>query len=183
MSVVNSLYKKKQGFTLIELLIVVLIMGVVYKLALHSFTNLKQFQKGKLLSLSSLKQQLSQYDFETKARVVCYNDCSTCKIILDGKKELSIDPFLKGKRPVSYRYDDEVDEFIEKEIEPYYDKGGIEHMSCFSFRIFKNGSSQQIYVQEGKKVYWLGDYFTVLVYDSLEAAKNDRIILHQKALL
>lgn len=157
-------------------------MGIVYKLALNSLAEIKQVQEGKKLTLANLKQQLLKYDFENEARVVCFNDCFTCKVILDQKKEIDIKPFL-NKTVSLYKYDNELAQMRQQDAKNYFDKDNIEKQSCFSFRIFKNGASEQLYVKEGKKVYWLGDYFETKVYDSLDSAKQARENLIQKALL
>jgi len=172
---------RKQAFTLIELLIVVIIIGIVYTLAINSLNDIKRFQEGKKITLSNLKEQLFSYEFDKEIRIVCFDDCLTCKVIIDREKEISIDPFL-DKDIVIYRYDNELAQMVREEIEPYF-SSEKEERSCFSFRIYKNGSSEQIYVQKGKRVYWLGDYFKTKVYDSLDDAKKARADLAQKALL
>ena len=173
---------KRRGFSLVELLIVVVVMGIVYKFTLNSLSDIEQSQHQTKLNLLNLKKKLLQYDFENQARVVCYNDCFTCKVILDNKKEIDIEPFL-SQEVVLYSYDNELAEFVEKENEPYFNKENVEKQSCFSFRVFKNGSSEQLYVQSEGKVYWLGDYFKIKVYDSLKDAKEYKENLLQKALL
>jgi hypothetical protein len=59
----------------------------------------------KKLSIDNLKNFLLQYDFEKEVRIVCIDECSECRVILDKDEEKVLSGVLFNKAPQLYRYD------------------------------------------------------------------------------
>ena len=160
----------KKAFSLIELLIVILIIGVVYTLSVGSFEKVKD--ESKKLTLQNLKEYLQDLPHEKSAEILCLDDCSMCKILVDGKKIRELDDFL-DKSVKSYRYDfsygmvelDKVDDV------------------CFSYEIDKKGVGQQVLVEFKNKFYDYSTYLTpVSIYSSLQEARDAKEQLVQEVL-
>lgn len=171
----------KKAFTLIELVLVVIIMGVVYMFAISSLEKVKQLSHNDIPTLQNLKRFLLQKEFEKKARFVCFEECEQCSVILDKKAEETITGFFQ-KQPKIYRYDATLG-MEQIQSEPYFDADGIQHQTCFSYTIYKDGTSDQIFVEEGGSIYDYGEYFDdVKLYDSIEEAQEKKEALLQKVL-
>ncbi|MBA1437558.1 MAG: prepilin-type N-terminal cleavage/methylation domain-containing protein [Epsilonproteobacteria bacterium] len=157
----------KKGFSLIELLIVIVIIGVVYTLVitkLHTVNN----QEAEQLTLQTLKSYVAKFLGEANgAQVLCFEDCERCELYVDGVKRADL-PKLVSKDVRIYRYDQT---FGMQEVIPelFFDKEGLEEELCFSFKFFKEGVTQQYYIEDDGKVYDYTDPFSDLkVYETLE---------------
>ncbi len=172
----------KRAFTLIELILVVVIMGVVYMFAISSLDQIKAKSQEKLPTLLNLKSFLLAQDFEKEARLVCFEDCGRCSVVLDGKTVQNIDSFFTSP-PKLYRYDATLG-MEEIESDPFFDEDGIQKEVCFSYRIYKDGIGDQVLLEYGNKVYDYSNYFDdVTVYDSVDEAKRYKESLLHKVLL
>jgi prepilin-type N-terminal cleavage/methylation domain-containing protein len=171
----------RSGFSLLELLIVIVIMGVVYTLGVENLQKLSPTAQEKKLSLQNLKNFLLQYDFAQEARIVCIDTCSECRVILDKKEQKSV-PRLFQKTPVLYHFDPVVG-YETTEAVPYFDEEGVEHDTCFSYTLLKNGVGEQLVVEVPGGVYDLGAYFDTGVYESMERFKENKEALLMKVML
>ena len=170
-----------RAFTLIELIIVVVIIGVVYMFAVGSLEKVKQTSQNTSVSLKNLKRFLLNKEFEKKARLVCFDRCEKCSVVLDGAVSEEIDSFFQTP-PKIYRYTQTLGmEPIDPQ--PFFDQNDVEQQSCFSYTIYKNGIGDQIFVEYKSKVYDYSDYFEdVKVYDSIEEIQNEKEAMLQKVL-
>jgi prepilin-type N-terminal cleavage/methylation domain-containing protein len=160
---------KRRAFSLIELLIVVMIMGVVYTLAVTKFQTVAD--EAKRVSLGTLKIYLQKIPHEKSVKFICLDDCSSCKVIADGKviEKLnnSFDGFLDDSVRV-YRYDiSSGAQEITKEI--YFNSEDVEESVCFSYTVDKKGIGDQVFVEFKDRVYDYTSYFSPIpVYDSVQ---------------
>ena len=173
--------KPKNAFTLIELLIVIVIMGVLYSLALNNLQKVSNSSKEKL-SLKNLKKFLLSFEFEDDAKIVCFNDCRECKLLLDGNEtKQDIKNFIDDSLE-AYKYDFQ-NGITKVTFEPYFDKNDVEQRVCFSYDISKNGVGDQIFVSYQSKVYDFSDYFNgVKVYDDIDEIVNKKESLLNEVL-
>ncbi|MEA3228745.1 MAG: type II secretion system protein [Campylobacterota bacterium] len=164
---IDSRYKK--AFSLIELLIVVLIIGVVYTLAITNFQKVDN--QSIKVNLATLKKYLQTFPSQKNVQFLCLDDCSSCSVLVDGKKDDSLegvfDNFLDDKIEV-YRY-----EFAsgvqEIEHELYFNEENSEESVCFSYKIDKQGIGDQVIIKFREKVYDYTDYSLVApVYESID---------------
>ncbi len=171
---------RRQAFTLMELLIVIVIMGVVYMLAVENLARVTQTEEEPSVTIEGIKSFLGRYAFEDNVRLVCISGCKECKVIIDDKEEREIEA-LFGKDIRIYSYDP-LAGITEKELEPYFNQNGVEEDVCFSYRFFKNGVGEQILIDDGNKVYDLGAYFSVGVYETLDEVSAAKEAVLQKVL-
>lgn len=148
-------------------MIVIVIIGVVYTLAVVQLQNVKDEKF--VPSFLNLKEYLSSFiEGDVKsARLLCLDDCSECGVYVDGKKITSIESFF-DESVALYRYD-----FLLGALEPqdavYFNEEEVQESVCFSFEMYRNSVSEQLFVAYGDKVYDFTSYFEkTLVYDSLE---------------
>jgi len=173
----------KKAFSLIELLIVIVIVGVVYTLAVSSFT--KMGESSTQVTLGNLKEYLQSFQHEKNVKFLCLDDCSSCDIFVDGKvdEELkgSFDNFLDSSVKV-YRYDF-YQGMQESEKEIYFNTEDIEEEVCFSYTVDKKGIGEQVFVEYNKKIYDFSTYFEQTpVYDSLSEVIEAKEMLHSEIL-
>ena len=159
----------KKAFTLIELLIVILIIGVVYTLAIGNFQKVAQPQTR--VTLATLKEYLKGFEYQKKVRFLCLDDCSSCDVFVDGKKQTELegvfDNFIDDSIK-TYRYS-VLDGIVNMEYNPFFDADGIEQDVCFSFSVDKQGVSDQVVVEFNNKVYDYTPYFEkTKIYYSIE---------------
>ena len=160
-----------------ELLIVIMIIGIVYTLAVNSFTKLSD--KKSRVTLLNLKEYLHSFPHLKSVELLCLDDCSSCDVFVDDNKSATIDNFLNEK-VTTYRY-----EFLygytEAQKEVYFNVDDVEEDVCFSYAIKKNGVGDQVLVEFEKKFYDMSTYFsTALVYNSLKDAQEAKENLIQK---
>ncbi len=165
----NSL---KKGFSLIELLIVIVIIGVVYKLAV---INMEKINKPGHIQpdIKHLKDFLLSFEFEKSSQLICTKNCTECKVLLDEKKEKSIKPFFDDTIKV-YTYTKN-EGFFEKELMPVFNQNGVAEDVCFRYKTNKNGIGDQVIVKYKNKIFDFREYFDdVKVYDSLDQLQNKK---------
>ncbi|NPA60273.1 MAG: hypothetical protein GXO30_07410 [Epsilonproteobacteria bacterium] len=155
-------------------MIVIVIMGVVYKLALVSFSSYAQQEKE--LTLKSLKEFLKATPHNSLVKIACYADCSKCRLIVDDNKtQKELDSFI-DEEPTLYRYDPSLGLF-ELPIEPYFEED-IEKDTCFSYTLIEDVGEQIVIKYHGKYYDFTPYVEPVEVYDSvellLEAKANKR---------
>lgn len=157
-------------------------MGIVYTFAIGAIERSKHSKQQQQLSLKNLKSYLAARDFKEEARLVCYDACSRCTLLLDHTKRVKTKPFLSAGVEI-YRYDDQTG-LMQYDSAPYFDADDVEHPSCFSYTMQRNGIGEQLVVSYRGRVYDFGAYFEdVDVYDSLEELQQHKEALRQKALL
>lgn len=157
----------KKAFSLIELLIVIVIIGVVYTLAVQGIQKMNE--KESSLSISTLKEYLTDREYEKSVRLLCLDDCSICDIFVDGKKSQKIEEFLDSEVRF-YRYE-LLYGFIEKEKGTFFNENDVEEDVCFSYTINKEGIGDQVLIEYKESFYDLSPYFSqTLEYSSLEDA-------------
>ena len=181
MSVNSNLFKK--AFSLIELLIVIVIVGVVYTLAVSSFT--KMGDTSTQVSLKNLKEYLQSFQHEKSVKFLCLDDCSSCDIFVDGKiqEEMkgSFDNFLDSSVKVYKHHFYEG--MQESTNEVYFNSEDIEEDVCFSYTVDKKGIGEQVFVEFNKKVYDFSSYFgETPVYNSLSEVTEAKEILNAEVL-
>lgn len=155
-----------RAFSLIELMIVIVIMGSVYMLAVNKFELIKEVTTE--ISMRNLKEYLQKIPHEKSVEILCLNNCSSCDLLVDGKKEAdSIDDFIDASVEV-YRWD-LFSGVQEQSKKVFFNEDGVEKNVCFSFSVDKRGIGDQVLVKFKNKVY---DYTTYLdetpVYASLQ---------------
>lgn len=156
---------QKKAFTLIELIIVVIIMGVVYNLAIVNFNKVNDASEK--LTLLTLKEYLAKLPHEKSSELICLDDCSTCKVVVDGNVTDEIEDFLDESVKV-YRYDDAYGAVL-KELRVYFNSEDVEQSVCFDYKVFSNGVGDQIFVEYKEKYYDFTRYFEKTAqYDSME---------------
>lgn len=157
---------QKKAFTLIELIIVVIIMGVVYKLAIANFNKVDK--RSEKLTLLNLKEYLAKLPHEESSELVCLDDCSVCKVIVDRNVTKEIKDFLDESVKI-YRYDRAYGA-VKKEMRTYFNGEDVEQNVCFDYKVFANGVGDQIFVEYKNRFYDFTNYFErPSVYDSIEA--------------
>ena len=162
---VNS-HLQKKAFTLIELIIVIIIMGVVYKLAIVNFNKVND--ESKKLTLLNLKEYLAKLPYKKSSELLCLDDCSTCKVMVDGNVTQELEDFLDESVKI-YRYDTSYGA-VEKEMRVYFNSEDVEQNVCFDYKVFANGVGDQIFVEYKNRFYDFTTYFEkTAVYDSMEA--------------
>lgn len=173
----------KKAFSLIELLIVIVIIGVVYTLAVGSFA--KMGDASTQVTLKNLKEYLQSFEYEKSVKFLCFDDCSSCDIVVDGKinEEMkgSFDGFLDSSVKV-FRYDfyQGMQEYTN---EVYFNNENIEEAVCFSYTIDKKGIGEQVFVEFNKKVYDFSSYFGATpIYDSLSEVVDAKEMLNSEVL-
>ena len=169
----------KRAFTLLELIVVVMIMGIVYIFAIGSLEKIRQKNEHLLPTLGNLKSFLLAKNFEKEARFVCFDDCTACTLLLDGEKSRNISNFFDSS-PLIYRYDPTLG-VQQTDPDPFFDENGVEKEVCFSYRVYKDGIGDQLFVEYHRKVYDFSDYFEdARLYDSIEDLANKKEELLQK---
>ncbi len=164
-----------------ELILVVVIMGIVYMFAIGSLQKVKAVNENLLPTLSNLKTFLLTKQFENKARFVCFDGCSACDVLLDGRPVRQIEGFFDSE-PRIYRYSPSLG-MEQIQSDPYFDTNGVQKDVCFSYRVYKDGTGDQIFVEYHGKVYNYGDYFEdVTTYDSIDEATRHKESVMHKAL-
>lgn len=161
----------RNAFSLMELLIVVMIIGVVYKLALNNFKKIDENLME--VSLKNLKEYLQKLPHEKSVKILCLDKCKECKIFVDGRivpeLEESFDDFLDDTMKV-YAYDSSFIPF-EPQKSVFFNKDGVEENVCFSYEIDKNGIGEQVLLEFKGRVYDYSSPKTVVPeYDSIEDA-------------
>jgi len=158
----------KKAFTLIELLVVIVIMGVVYNLAVKSFTKL--CDDDSRLTLLNLREYLSSIPHAKTVKLLCLDECQECYVYADGIKIKTIEGFL-DRDVRSYRYEF-LYGFEEKEKDVFFDDNDIEQSVCFSYEVDKNGVGDQVLVEFKDRFYDMDIYMDkVVFYDSMDDAR------------
>lgn len=178
MSVSSKL--KRDAFSLIELLIVVVVMGVVYSLAIGDF---KKIEDGEVeVTLRNLKEHLNRYPHKRSVELLCLDDCSSCDILVDGKKlsqENSLDDFIDDSIAV-YKYDFNLG-LSEVKKRVYFNSQEVEEDVCFSFSVDKKGVGDQVLVEFKNSVYDFSTYYaSTPVYNSIQEAIDEKEALMQE---
>jgi len=152
-------------------MIVVLIMGVVYKLAIVNLSRVDT--SSKKINFLNLKNYLVSQKFTTSATLLCLDDCSTCKLLLDGNETAELKGFM-SEDVQTYHYD-ALQGAIQKEMRVYFNKDDVEENVCFEYKVDSDGVGDQILVEDGESYYDFIDYFTdVKRYDSMETLLEHR---------
>ena len=173
----------RSAFSLTEMLIVMIIIGVVYKLAINNFQKIDENIME--VSLKNLKEYLQKLPHKKSVRFLCLDDCRDCRIIVDNKiaEELedSFDGFLNDTLNI-YRYDDSLIAF-KAEQKPYFNKEGIEEDVCFSYTVDRNGIGEQVLLEFNDRVYdYSSSSLVVPTYDSIEDALRNKQDLFYEVL-
>ena len=158
-------------------------MGVVYTFAIGSLERVKLVNEKRLPTLQNLKKYLLKKEFDYEARFVCYDECERCSVVLDRNESEVVEDFFQ-EEPKLYSFNSLLGSLQRIEAESYFDQEDVEHRSCFSYRIYKNGVGEQIFVKYRNRVYDYSEYLDgVGVYDSLEDINTKKESLLQKVLL
>lgn len=169
-------------------MIVIVIIGVVYTLAITKFQTIKE--GGTEVSLLNLKRyllsvpkQVGVDDYEN-VRFLCLDDCSSCDVLIDGKKvseDNSFDGFLDDSIKM-YRYDFSLG-MVNVIPKVYFNSEDIEEDVCFSYEINKNGVGDQVVLEYKGLIY---DYSSYLQepkkHSSLSALSEFKENLIQEAI-
>ena len=148
-------------------MIVIVIMGVIYTLGVTSFPTKEE--EVKHLNLLTLKEYLQEQEFEKSARFLCLDDCTSCRVLLDGEGNTTIDSFIDDSIRV-YRYDYLTGPMeIMKEV--YFNIEDVQEDVCFSYTVNSQGIGDQVLVEYKEEVYDFTPYMTPTIkYASLEEA-------------
>ena len=148
-------------------MIVIVIIGVVYALVITKLENSTGEQEK--VSLKTLKSfMLKQIKDQKSAKLVCKDDCTTCKLFVDGQEVSTLEDLIDDSIEV-YRYN--------------YSQGLIpqELQECFVFNVGRDRVSDQLIVVFNGKVYDFTQYFKdVQVYDSLNEFISEKEQLIQE---
>jgi len=167
----------KKAFTLIELMIVIVLIGLVYTLAIN---KLSQFSKQTTaLSLLNLKNYLHHQNYKKTSKIICFDNCLECKLVLDGKIVKDLDIHLdKGIKKYIFLEND----FLERDSDVFFDKD-LEKDVCFSYSVDFKGIGEQVIVQYKKKYYDFRSYLSEpIVYKSLSDIREYQDNLKQKLI-
>ena len=172
-----------KAFSLIELLIVVLIVGLVYKLSLSNFQRVKEGDTKP--TLLTLKQDLWSLPKKKKAELICLDDCTRCTLYIDGEADANAskkyEEFLDEKVEV-YRYDQNYG-LVELKDRIFFNSEGKDEQICFSLSVDNKGVSEQIMVEYKDKYYDFSPYFTdTQVYRSASELEDIKEHLAQEVL-
>jgi len=146
----------KNSFTLIELIIVVLLIGLVYSIAISSYSKKNNI---KIDDLTKLKEKLLTFKTDEKDKItfVIYDNCKKNVVLINNEP--------------SYK---DIDSNIDSNIEVYtidmYGNpkqiefsdiilDGKKENVCFKFNIFPNNSNDSYIVKQKKKYYVFKPYF------------------------
>ncbi len=148
-------------------MIVVIIMGVVYTLSVASFNR----QKDEIdnVTLKNLKIFLTNLEYEERVKLLCLDDCKSCDIFIDGKKNGTLNGLLDDSVKV-YRYDYYLGlQEVMKDV--YFNKENRQEDVCFSYEIDRRGIGDQVLVEYKEKVYDFSTYISGMqVYASVDDA-------------
>jgi len=159
---------QKKAFTLLELLIVVVMMGVVYALVFFiPSANLSSSIRLK----DDFRTRLKPYASKSPAELICYDDCRRCAIFSNRQKIAEIPNTFFSSQAKTYRFD-AMGEF--KPIR-YNDQLIDEKFQnvCFSFTLYPNGSSTQLFLKNERNITYFPSYFGIKrEFSTVEEAKN-----------
>lgn len=159
----------------------VVIMGIVYTFAIGSLEKVRQKSENLLPTAKNLKAFLLAQDFEKEARLVCFDDCSHCSVLLDGKETKTTQTLFDSSVKL-YRYSPTMG-MEQTQSDPYFDENGVQRDVCFSYRIYKDGIGDQILVEYKNRVYDYSEYLEdVKTYDSIDAAQQHKEAMLHKVL-
>ena len=162
-------------------MIVIVIIALIYTLALSKLQNFNTTNNKP--DLQHLKEYLLSYlDVDGhKARLLCFDTCEECYVLVDGEKKKKIESFFDSSIE-RYRYtQDEGATRLENEI--YFTEDGIEHSVCFSYEINKEKVGDQIFVLYKNKAYDFTTYFTPTpTYNSLHELTQTKEQFFQKVM-
>jgi len=162
---------RRSAFTLIELMIVIVIMGVVYSMAVNSFTRLSDESAN--IDLKNLKEYMINTPYESSVKVICLDDCSECNLFVDGIKTQTLDSFVDDSVRI-YRYE-YIYGFTKREFDVFFNVDNVEENVCFSYKIDEEGIGDQVLIEFKDKFYDFSPYFTrTQVFSSLEDANSAR---------
>ncbi len=122
------------------------------------------------LTLQNLKEYLQSIPHQESVELLCLDDCSSCDLIVDGKKDPDIDPIdeLIDDSIQVYQYDFYLG-LQEKPRKIYFNEDNIEQNVCFSLSVDRQGISEQVAVQFEDKVYDYSTYLTSTpVYNTIK---------------
>jgi len=160
-------------------MIVIVIMGVIYTLGVTSFPTKEE--EVEHLSLLTLKKYLAGLEYEESAKLLCLDDCKTCKILIDGDSNTTIDSFVDSDIRV-YRYD-YLTGATEVMRDVYFNIENIQEDVCFSYKVDKQGIGDQVLVEFKEEVYdFTSSIEAVKKYDSLEEAIDAKSSLVQAVI-
>jgi len=155
----------RRAFSLLELLIVILIISFAYMLVFSSMKTAQE--KPKALQISNIKSTLSKQGYDhIDMELFCIAKSNSCYIYQDGDTSKYESDISLGDLSV-YRLDEHND--LKK-----IDFGRIDdHHVSLRFRLYHNGSSSQLILQNAKGVYYLPPFFDKpSKVDSVESAKE-----------
>jgi len=158
-----------------------MIMGVVYTLAVTNFQRVAD--EAQRVGLDTLRIYLQKLPHEKSVKFLCLDDCSSCRVLVDGKVVESLsnsfDGFLDESVRV-YRYDiSSGAQEITKEI--YFNSEDVEESVCFSYTVDKEGVGDQVFIEFKNRVYDYTSYFSPIpVYDSVQDAVEAKERLFQE---
>ena len=148
-------------------MIVIVIIGLIYTLAV---SKLKSVGQEKLEpSFLNLKEYLSSFwQEDTKSiRLLCLDACEECKVLRNGEEVSVVESFFDDSVEL-YRYDVLLGmQRVQKAV--YFNEENVQEDVCFSFSLFKDGISEQVFASYNEKVYDYTTYFSApKEYDSLD---------------
>ena len=163
-------------------MIVIVIMGVVYTLAVGNFKTLKDSVN--TLSLGNLKEYLQSFKHTKSVELLCLDDCSSCKVLVDGTEDnetVSIDDFIDKSIKV-YRYNFYLG-VQDEEPKVYFNNKEVEERVCFSYKLNKKGIGDQVLVKYKNKIYDFSNYIgPTPEYNSMQELIDYKETLSQEVL-
>jgi len=148
-----------------ELMLVVVIIGIVYALALSSFTP-PDPKKLESFSLMTLPKYLRDNFALQDTKLVCFEPCKKCNVLVDGQWQEDPVELFTSSDVRSYSLDIEgfskQSEFAPHDIQDAYKK------ACFILHKRANGAIDPIVLEaEGKFIYYKAGYEEVQSFKSL----------------
>ncbi len=142
-------------------MIVIVIIGVVYTLVITKLDSVNDEKEQ--LSLKTLKSFMYKQIKEGKsAKLVCKDDCLTCKLYIDDQEIATIDELIDNSIEV-YKYS-----FSQGLIPQQFD-------GCLVFEMERDRVSDQYIIAYKNKVYDYSEYFDMVkVYDSLQEFVSEK---------
>ena len=155
----------KPAFSLLELMIVIIIISLVYALTFSSMQ--KQEKTPKSLNAGNIKSTLQEQGYtRSNIEFFCVDKCSKCFIYNDGDTKRYEGKLSLGDLKAYYMGNNGKLEKVE--FGRYQD-----HPVCLRFKMYRNGSSTQIVLEDKSGIYYLPSLFgEVAKTNNLEEAEE-----------
>ncbi|MGE4473260.1 MAG: Tfp pilus assembly protein FimT/FimU [Sulfuricurvum sp.] len=139
----------RRGMSLFELLIVMTIVGIVYSIGIFSIKAEKVTSSN--ISLNGIKKALLALDYNGKLRLLCDNECESCRIYTGETQSSSILKLPAHQSIQRYGFNRFGDlEPLEAVVSDEKDKMV---QGCFEYTLYPDGTSTFLLLRSGGTFY------------------------------